>query len=536
MWWTTTAADIQVPETRPVSPTRTVSAIGDHSCTADSSGSDSFLVPTQPNPREAKSTSPMASYFFDPQSPHVSTITSAVPSSPMSSPSLGAADQVPWNHRASAPLVPPSSSRQDFEADLHGLDDSCDETALIQQCGGSPVRSSVRRSTLAVPRRIKTMTEALGAKENVPPGPLSSSSTSLSTHSIPGFGSHEMDHKILPCFPVKCDGLMRVTPQTVSELMQGHYDDRISGFQIVDCRFAYEHEGGHIAGAVNLNTIEQIHRHFLTPGQGLHAGRILPTRTQSGQPDEHGDLRKFVLIFHCEFSYKRSPSMALALRQADRSLFNDYPRCYFPDVYILQGGYADFFQYRPDLCEPRAYIGMDDPRYLQARSSELSGFRRQFSRNRSFAYGDAPTFGRTTSASATAMAQMRRAPTLVPTNFVPLMPASTNAHKQDAPAGRTKRSGSATTASQPAAFTVTKSATTATAASSLAPPMHESVARDTSYSSGDSSFEAGASDSPCAVAGWSRPVLGEVPHSRSSLANRLLKRADTINTISTLPM
>ena len=179
---------------------------------------------------------------------------------------------------------------------------------------------------------------------------------------------------------------------------------------------------------------------------------------------------------------------------------------------------------------------MDDPRYLQARSSELSGFRRQFSRNRSFAYGDAPTFGRTTSASATAMAQMRRAPTLVPTNFVPLMPAPTNAHKQDAPAGRTKRSGSATTASQPAAFTVTKSATTATAASSLAPPMHESVARDTSYSSGDSSFEAGASDSPCAVAGWSRPVLGEVPHSRSSLANRLLKRADTINTISTLPM
>ena len=182
----------------------------------------------------------MANYFYDPQSPHVSMI-SAVPSSPASSPSLTSTDQN-WGKRYHTSTIPlpevraplPSAS---FNADPIMLDEPS-EDGPVQT--GSPVRSSVRRSSLSGPRRTKTTNDALTSKENVPPVP----STALS-HILPGFGNHELEHKVLPCFPVKSDGLMRVSCQTVRDLMKGHFDDRVSGFQIVDCRFAYEHEGGH---------------------------------------------------------------------------------------------------------------------------------------------------------------------------------------------------------------------------------------------------------------------------------------------------
>lgn len=511
MEWNT--ADAEDPTS--VSPTDTTHPV--RLTADDSTTSDSLLAPAQPG----KSVSPMANYFYDPQSPHISMI-SAVPSSPVSSPSLASADQT-WSKRYHVSTIPlpdvraqPSSAS--FNADPVMLDEPC-EDGLVQT--GSPVRSSVRRSSLSGPRRTKTTNDVLISKENVPPVP-----TTALSHIVPGFGTHELEHKVLPCFPVKSDGLMRVSCQTVCDLMKGRFDDRISGFQIVDCRFAYEHEGGHIVGSINLNSIEQIQQHFLTPGCGLHAGHALPPRTQSGHPDEQGDTRKFVLIFHCEFSFKRGPSLALALRQVDRSLSNDYPKCHFPDIYILQGGYAEFFRMCPEMCEPRAYVGMDDPRYSRKRSSELSGFRRQFSRNRSFAYGD----GQMASTAAAPTGGVRRAPTFVPSMPLPTVTGSPPPFLPtgEATAAKIQDGGTRTVQHRAGhAFTFGK-------ASSLAPP---DLSRDVSYSSCDSSFDGGTTDSPCAVARSGRPALMDLPQpqQRSTIANRLLKRADTTPSV-TLPM
>ncbi|CAO1636546.1 unnamed protein product [Sympodiomycopsis kandeliae] len=203
---------------------------------------------------------------------------------------------------------------------------------------------------------------------------------------MPGFGASERAGKVLPCFNVKEDGLMRVTPQTLVELMRGGYNDKLESYQIVDCRFGYEFQGGHIPGAINLSTIEQVKSHFLSNGGPSGCG--LPPRSQSGQADSYGNARKPILIFHCEFSAKRAPSMALALRQADRALAHDYPNCHYPEVYVLQGGYCGFFSVFHNLCEPNAYVQMDDPAYQDQRSAELNGFRKQFARHRSFTYGD----------------------------------------------------------------------------------------------------------------------------------------------------
>jgi hypothetical protein len=63
----------------------------------------------------------------------------------------------------------------------------------------------------------------------------------------------------------------------------------VSKFIIVDCRFPYEFEGGHVLGAVNLWTEEQITatftRHLSAKDPGL------------------------ALIFYCEFSSYRSPRL-----------------------------------------------------------------------------------------------------------------------------------------------------------------------------------------------------------------------------------
>lgn len=217
---------------------------------------------------------------------------------------------------------------------------------------------------------------------------------------MPGFGASERSGKVLPCFNVKEDGLMRITPQTLVSLMQGQFNDQIESYQVVDCRFGYEHQGGHIPGAINLSTVDRVKNHFLTNNcNASPRGRELPPRSQSGRADCFGNTRKPILVFHCEFSAKRAPSMALALRQADRSLASDYPNCHYPELYILEGGYCGFFKTYEEICEPQAYVRMDDPAHVQMRSTELNGFRKQFSRHRSFTYGDAQAAAKQVSGS-----------------------------------------------------------------------------------------------------------------------------------------
>ena len=456
----------------------------------DSNASDSFLAPAPPS----KSTSPMGDYFFDPQSPQVNA--------PVLLPS--------------SPVPPVSSSVPACDASL--LESGSGSGGLLAEFGelpvhgGSPIRASIRRTTQApVMRRVHTA-GGLPDKENQPLTTAPAAMVPSKPHSqgLPMFGMHEMEHKILPCFTVKSDGLMRVTPETVRSLIAGHYDHQISGYQVVDCRFAYEHEGGHIINSVNLNSLEQLTQHFLKPGHGLHANRDMPERTQSGMADSCGDTRKFVLIFHCEFSQKRGPSMALALRQADRSLASDYPRCHFPDVYVLEGGYAEFFQHCPDLCEPRAYVSMDDPRHLEKRSSGMNGFRKQFTRNRSFAYGDGNPAG---TALASAAFGMNRVMSMAP--------------RPSAPAFLPQQLYSTAPINPPV------SRMEPLRADKLAPP---DMARDTSFSSCDSSFEGGDGDSPCAAAGTRRPVLQDaLQQQRPAFTQPFMRRAESTSVVI-LPM
>lgn len=233
----------------------------------------------------------------------------------------------------------------------------------------SPLIQSRRRMVLGGPAA-----EAAAAS-NMQPGLLDGSPrpSPSSGGALGGFGASEREGKVLPSYTVKDDGLVRITPDTMACLLQGQYDDQIAGYTVVDCRFPYEFQGGAVKGAVNLSCPQEVLSHLLTPGEGMHATQPLPARQTSMVTG-----KKHVLIFHCEFSAKRGPTLARALRAADRdrAKVQDYPACHFPELYILAGGYSAFFHIHPGHCYPQAYVPMDDPRFIQQRDAHMDLFRR----------------------------------------------------------------------------------------------------------------------------------------------------------------
>ena len=96
-----------------------------------------------------------------------------------------------------------------------------------------------------------------------------------------------------------------------------------------------------------------------------------------------------MLIFHCEFSSKRGPKLCRFLRNRDREMNKDnYPKLNFQEIYLLEGGYKEFFESNSDLCFPQAYKPMLDKRH----SSDLRHFR---VKSKSWAAGDKPKYERT---------------------------------------------------------------------------------------------------------------------------------------------
>ena len=67
---------------------------------------------------------------------------------------------------------------------------------------------------------------------------------------------------------------------------------------MIDCRFEYEYNGGHVPGAVNINTTQGVEDFLLTRATSK------PKPCTSADPS-----KKTVLVFHCEFSAKRAPTL-----------------------------------------------------------------------------------------------------------------------------------------------------------------------------------------------------------------------------------
>ncbi|EEQ82791.1 hypothetical protein NCER_100458 [Vairimorpha ceranae BRL01] len=130
----------------------------------------------------------------------------------------------------------------------------------------------------------------------------------------------------------RSDSIQRISADVLNDLLNGKYN---IDYTIIDCRFSYEYEGGHIKSAVNINNTQKAKALFKNPK---------------------------VLIFHCEFSSVRAPKLAHYIRNLDRKS-NIYPKLTLPEIYILQGGYKEFFIKYKEMCFPKNYITMEEGRH-----------------------------------------------------------------------------------------------------------------------------------------------------------------------------
>lgn len=184
-------------------------------------------------------------------------------------------------------------------------------------------------------------------------------------------GDFTMAHG-LPLTPGKHQDLKSISPETLASLMNGDYNHIFQEYTIVDCRYPYEFNGGHISGAVNLytqNAITErffnentISNHHTTPHHNRFGSSAVPLSPvmksnnnnlfnisremlmMSGTPEKMnmsidafnttvpmespsvmnspsvGQLeselcdamvipKRTALIFHCEFSSKRAPKL-----------------------------------------------------------------------------------------------------------------------------------------------------------------------------------------------------------------------------------
>ena len=162
--------------------------------------------------------------------------------------------------------------------------------------------------------------------------------------------------------------LKRISSQTVRTLsrvsihpfsivfqLQTLLNDRPDGLMVIDARYPFEYAGGHIQSAQNIFTDAQLERLF---AELISSVASLPS----------------IVVFHCEYSSERGPHLCRLFRSFDRqhNLCN-YPSLSFPFVYLLDGGYAEFFQSSlgKHWCEPQAYISMFAQGYL----SDLQRYR-----------------------------------------------------------------------------------------------------------------------------------------------------------------
>ncbi|CAG0891344.1 unnamed protein product [Cyprideis torosa] len=148
--------------------------------------------------------------------------------------------------------------------------------------------------------------------------------------------------------------LSTISAETLAALVRGEFVENVNSFSIIDCRYPYEFQGGHVRGAVNVYDRDELLHQFLPP-HPIPASEV---------DDISGRRKKDILIFHCEFSSERGPSLCRFLRKSDRQLNAEhYPALYHPEMYLLHGGYKAFFESFPELCEPRAYCRMHDPKH-----------------------------------------------------------------------------------------------------------------------------------------------------------------------------
>ncbi|KAK2958526.1 putative M-phase inducer phosphatase 1 [Blattamonas nauphoetae] len=157
---------------------------------------------------------------------------------------------------------------------------------------------------------------------------------------------HALSSPQKPIIPASTDdSIWTLVPEEMIRLLAGQYT--MHKYIIIDTRYPYEFEGGHLVNAINVYTEEQMVEIFFSPAS------------------TNGN--NIIIVFHCEFSSERAPTMARRLRKMDRDM-SEYPHLHYPQIYILEGGFHRFYHqyshYPEFFSRDYKFISMFDARFV----------------------------------------------------------------------------------------------------------------------------------------------------------------------------
>lgn len=134
-----------------------------------------------------------------------------------------------------------------------------------------------------------------------------------------------------PILPILEDSesINRISSETLVSVLDNKYSNKYDKLFIIDCRFWYEYDGGHIKGALNINNPQKLIEKFF----------------------ENNIYKNSLIVFHCEFSHNRGPQIAELFRGYDRRIHKEsYPSLTYNQVYILDKGYREFYSKYSNYC------------------------------------------------------------------------------------------------------------------------------------------------------------------------------------------
>ena len=96
--------------------------------------------------------------------------------------------------------------------------------------------------------------------------------------------------------------------------MNGKYNNLIDEYLIIDSRYPYEFDGGHIIKAANIYSKEKLADELFVKRLNLKNTNNMVENELSNLVTEafHQKLdggKRLILIFHCEFSSERAPGL-----------------------------------------------------------------------------------------------------------------------------------------------------------------------------------------------------------------------------------
>lgn len=177
--------------------------------------------------------------------------------------------------------------------------------------------------------------------------------------------------------------------------------DKVHKLVVIDCRYSYEYEGGHISSSINI-FLPSVMKYLVVDCQELlkqeafldllieKAGGQVEggvniemlkeiEKTYFKQKTEGKASREAVPVFvlHCEFSSQRGPNMFRFIRSLDREvMIEKYPALNFPQMFVLKGGYERFVGLSGLLCQPpmhyRPMIGKETRNIMRQEESRLA--------------------------------------------------------------------------------------------------------------------------------------------------------------------